>query len=284
MWWLWIVGPILAGLIFVLTGKVDERALQEIEAWREQLASRRSKLLKKTKAKADAEKKSVDDTVWRGKQAIPSVSDKKKKPKDQRPKFVGGLAREFGPVIEEIGEGRVVGQYELAPKVAYARFVTSDVEGSSDHQSILIRLAEPAPAFTAHPLPLLDETTHIPNTGIEFRKDPEFFSTYIVEADAKLAKDIGKWLSRDLRGLLREHGDVWLCVRGRAMALTVYGLIREEKIAALVDLAEVFVAEHGADGGPSLFAEADRLNTKEKTVGDDDEEEDGPVASPVAST
>lgn len=59
------------------------------------------------------------------------------------------------------------------------------------------------------------------------------------------------------------------------MALTVYGPIREEKIAALMDLAEVFVAEHGADGGPSLFTDADRLNTKEKSDADDEEDEAG---------
>lgn len=285
MWWLWIVGPIVVGLIFALTGKVDERALQEIVAWREQLGARRLKLLRKAKAKADAHIKAANDTVWRGKQALPTEGETKpKRPKDQRPKPVGGLAREFGPVIEEIGEGRVVGQYELAPKVAYARFVTSDVEGSSDHQSILIRLAEPGPPFTAHPLPLLDETSRIPNTGIEFRKDPEFFSTYMVEADAKLAKDIGKWLSRDLRELLREHGDVWLCVRGRAMALTVYGLIREEKIASLMDLAEVFVAEHGAEGGPSLIGETDRSNAKEKDDEDDEEEGEAGLTTQEAST
>lgn len=251
MWWLWIIGPIAAGLVFVLTGKVDQRVLQQIEAWREHLGERRAKLQKKAKA---------------------AGGGKKKKPKDVRPKPVGTLSREFAEVIEEIGEGRVVGQYELAPKVAYARFITGDLEGGCDHQTVLVRLAEPGPSFTAKPLPLQDETHHVPNTGIEFRKDPEFFSTYLVEADATQAKEIGKWLSRDLRQLIREHGDVWVCVRGRAMALTVYGLIREDKIAALVDLAEVFVAEHGAEDGPSLFGETDRTNVKEKDDVIDDED------------
>ncbi len=277
MWWLWIIGPIAAGLVFVLTGKVDQRALQQIEAWREQLGERRAKLQKKSKATSEGNKTETDSTVWRGKQprvrdaaASETIEKKKKKTKDARPKSVGVLAREFAEVIEEIGEGRVVGQYELAPKVAYARFITGDVEGGCDHQTVLVRLAEPGPTFTAKPLPLLDETKHVQNTGIEFRKDPEFFSTYLVEADASLAKDIGKWLSRDLRQLIREHGDVWVCVRGRAMALTVYGFIRADKIAALVDLAEVFVAEHGADDGPSLFGETDRTSVKEKDVDEED--------------
>jgi hypothetical protein len=253
MWWLWIIGPIAAGLVFVLTGKVDERALKEIDAWREQLGSRRLTLQKKAKA---------------------ASTGKKKKIKDARPKPVGSLLRDFAYVVEEIGEGRVVGQYELAAKVAYARFITSDVEGGSDHQTVLVRLAEPGPTFTAKPLPLLDEREHLPNTGIEFRKDPKFFSTYLVDADATLAKAIGKWLSLDLRQLIREHGDVWLCVRGRALALTVYGPIREEKIAALVELAEVFVAEHGAEDGPSLFGDTDRTNVKEKENDVADDEED----------
>lgn len=243
----------MAGLIFVLTGKVDQRISKEIEAWREQLGTRRAKQQKKTKAAGDG---------------------KKKKTKDSRPKAVGALSRDFAEVIEEIGEGIVVGQYELAPKVAYARFVAGDVGGSSDHQSVLVRLAEPGPTFIAKPLPLLDEENRVPNTGIEFRKDPEFFSTYLVEADATLAKDIGRWLSRDLRALLREHGDAWLCVRGRAMALTVYGSIRAEKIAALMELADVFVAEHGAEDGPSLFGETDRTNVKEKDDRATDSEED----------
>ena len=251
MWWLWIVGPVAVGLIFVLTGQVDQRVLQEIEAWREQLGAQRTRLQKK--------------------------SAKKKKSKDPRPKSLGSLPRDFVPLVEDVGEGRVVGQYELAPKVAYARFVTGDAEGSSDYQSVFVRLAEPGPTFTARPLPLLDENTHMPNTGIEFRKDPEFAATYLVDADPKDAKEIGRWLSIDLRKLLCEHDDVWLQVKGQTMALTVYGLVRAEKIAALVEVAEVFVAEHGAEDGPSLFGDTDRSSTKEKgqaSINDEDDDED----------
>lgn len=255
MWWLWILGPVAVGLIFVLTGQVDQRASQEIDAWRESLGARRAKQQKKSKSAGDGKKK--------------------KKVKDTRPKPIRSLSREFAEVIEEIGEGRVVGQYELAPKVAYARFILGDMDGGSDHQTVLVRLAEPGPSLTARPLPLFDEHTRVPNTGIEFRKDIEFFSTYLVEADASLAKDIGKWLSRDLRTLLREHGDVWLCVRGNTLALTVYGPIREEKIAALMELADVFVAEHGAEDGPSLFGETDRAPAKENDdTADDDSDDD----------
>jgi hypothetical protein len=258
MWWIWIAFPIAAGLIFVLTRKVDARALKEIEAWRDALGARRSS------------KRSSTRTAYRDK------ADKK--PKDRRPKPVGALPKELGPLVEIIGEGNVLGQYELAPKVAYARFVTANLLGSSDHQSVLVRLAEPGPTFTATPLPLLDETRHVPNTGIVFKKDPEFSEAYLIEAEARYAKAINAWLSKDLRKLVREHGDVWLHVSGRAMALSVYGTISEEKIDALMELADVFVAEHGADDGPSLFGEAERTNVKEKPVeseaDDEDEDED----------
>ena len=50
--------------------------------------------------------------------------------------------------------------------------------------------------------------------------------------------------------------------------------IRADKIAALVELAEVFVAEHGADDGPSLFGETDRTIVKEKEEAVDDAEDD----------
>src|SRR4051812_44312520 len=34
MWWLWIVGPLAAALVFLLTGTRDKRREAEVEAWR----------------------------------------------------------------------------------------------------------------------------------------------------------------------------------------------------------------------------------------------------------
>src|SRR5690606_27934222 len=114
----------------------------------------------------------------------------------------------------------------------------------------LVELAEPAPAFTARPLPWVDGAL-APNTGIEFRKDPELAAAYIV--DGAQAKPIGKWLTKPLREMLIESGEVWLRAEGKVLALSIYGSIRQEKIEALLEIADVFVAEHGAEGGPSLF-------------------------------
>ena len=159
------------------------------------------------------------------------------------------------------------------PKVAFARFVQGDLAGSSDHQTVIVRLEEPGPAFTARPLPFVDGKP-APNTGIVFSKHPEFMDVYLVDGQVTSAKAIGKWLTRPLRELLCESGEVWVRVSGKAMALTIYGPIREEKIAALLEVADVFSAEHGADGGVSLFGE-DEDERAARLAGDaDDEDED----------
>jgi len=251
MWWLWIAAPITAALIFVLTAQVDRRALEEIEGFREALASRRRAGQKK---------------------------GKKKKSKDLRPKKIGKLAPELGRVAELAGGGQVHGTYEIVPGVAYATFVTGDLGGSSDHQTVLVRLEEPGPSFLARPLPWSDGAPG-ENVGITFRKDPAFMQAYLVEADVSRARAVGRFLSRSLRELLCESGEVWLRVEGKAMALSIYGTIREEKIARLLEIADLFVAEHGAEGGPSLFGEdeearAARLADDEEEEVEDEEEED----------
>lgn len=253
MWWLWIVAPIAAGLIFVLTGQVDKRALSAIEAWRDALGARRA---------------------GKGKARSKAAGAKKKKGKDARPKRVGALPPPLAPVAELAGGGKLLGNYELVPKVAYAHFVQGDLAGSSDHQTVIVALEEPGPAFTARPLPFVDGKV-APNTGIQFKKHPEFMDAYVVEGSTAAAKAIGKWLIRPLRELLCESGEVWVRVEGKALALSIYGTVREEKIAALLEIADVFVAEHGAEGGPSLFGEDEDARAARLAEDDaDDEEED----------
>ncbi|HVK64433.1 MAG TPA: hypothetical protein VM694_08165 [Polyangium sp.] len=251
MWWLWIVAPIAAGLIFVLTGQVDKRALSAIEAWRDAFGARRAG----AKARAKA------------------AGAKKKKGKDPRPKRIAGLATPLGRVAELAGGGKLLGDYELVPKVAYARFVLGDVAGSSDHQTVIVAMEEAGPTFTARPLPFVDGKS-APNTGIQFRKHPEFMEAYLVEGATSLAKAIGKWLTRPLRELLCESNEVWVRVEGKALALTIYGPVREEKIAALLEVADLFVAEHGAEGGPSLFGEEEETRAARLAEDVEDEDED----------
>ncbi|MDC3953069.1 hypothetical protein [Polyangium jinanense] len=252
MWWLWIVAPIAAGLIFVLTGQVDKRALSAIEAWRDALGARRT---------------------GQGKARAKAAGAKKKKGKDTRPKRVGNLPPVLGPVAELAGGGKLLGDYEIVPKVAYARFVQGDVAGSSDHQTVIVALEEAGPAFTARPLLVVDGKP-APNTGIQFRKHPEFMEAYVVEGSTAVAKAIGKWLTRPLRDLLCESGEVWVRVEGKAMALSIYGTVREEKIAALLEIADLFVAEHGAAGGPSLFGEDEETRAARLAEDESDDEDE----------
>jgi hypothetical protein len=272
MWWLWYVAPVAAGLIYLLTGQVDRRALKEIEAWREALAARRAGA-----AAGAKDPKNKQQTASRETAELPKKK-KSKKAKDLGPKRIAAPPGEFVALAELVGGGRALGNYEIVARAAYATFVMGDLAGSSDHQTVLVRLSDKAPTFTARPNAFFAGKP-LPPTAIEFRKDPDFAAAYLVEANAAHAKSIGRWLTRSLRELLIDSSEVWLYVSGKTLALTIYGPVRQEKIAALLEIADVFVAEYGDEGGPSLFgedederaarhAEADAANAE-----DEDEDE-----------
>jgi hypothetical protein len=172
--------------------------------------------------------------------------------------------------------------FELVPKLAYLAVMSANAQTGSDHQTVSAKLDDAAPSFTVRPLPIV-EGERAPNTGIEFKKDPEFMALFLVESaglapaappppakgakeaappappasDAELAKKIRAWLSRPVREALRDLPEAWLRVQGKTMALTVYGAVDAEKINELVTVADAIFAEYGADGGPSLFGDAD---------------------------
>src|SRR5262249_10591810 len=116
----------------------------------------------------------------------------------------------------------------------------------------------------------------VPNTGIQFKKDPEFMGLFLVEHtldDGPAApvrdadeKAIRKWLSPPLREALLDFPDGWLRVDGRAkvMAFTLYGPADDQRFDELVATADIVFAEYGAEGGPSLLAdEADERDEPE---------------------
>jgi hypothetical protein len=74
------------------------------------------------------------------------------------------------------------------------------------------------------------------------------------EADEKA---IRKWLSPPLREALLDFPDGWLRVDGRAkaMAFTLYGPADVERFEELIAAADIVFAEYGAEGGPSLLPE-----------------------------
>jgi hypothetical protein len=142
----------------------------------------------------------------------------------------------------------------------------------SEYQAVLAKLDRPAPAFTVRPLPIL-EGKRLPNTGVQFKKDPSFMGLFLVEsADAKR---IGKWLPRPLRDALRELPDAWLRVQGRAMAVVVYGPADAGRMFDLITLADTIFAEHGGESGPSLFFDEDDEEDDEDEEEDDDDGDEG---------
>ncbi|UQA62542.1 hypothetical protein [Polyangium aurulentum] len=275
MLWLWIVGPIAALAIFVLTGpwfrsrflgRTNVRFMREIEAWRAAMGARRAAELGEAPAKK--KKKTAD-------RATGETKKKKKSTRDLQPKRVPVTPAGFSRVLQGVGEGAPLGHYELVKDVAYVVAMEGSIGGTSDHQTVLLRLDNPGPRMIVRPLPLGDTST-----GIQFRKDPAFMAAFLVEGQTSDAKAIGKWLSKPLREMLLETPDAWLRVEGGHLALTIYGFIDAEKLEELIDLADVFCAEHGAQGGPSLVtgeaaARPARRAAKDEDDEDADEDEDG---------
>jgi hypothetical protein len=238
MWWLWILGPVLVGVIYLLTARADRRQLREVELWR---------------------------GTWgpiRGGKALGA-------------KRVGALPAELAALAREVGAGKPLATFELVPTMAYLGVYAPSVASSTEHQTVVARLADAAPAFVARPLPLLDGE-RVANTGVIFHKDPEFSAAYLVEADD--AKGVKIWLSPPVREQLCEAPDLWLRARGRVMAVTRYGRPDADRMDELLAAADVIFAEYGAVEasllGDDLVFEPER---KTKTKGKDKKKAQGIV-------
>ncbi len=271
MWWMWIVGPILLVLIWLTTGWRDRRREREVEAWRRTMGP----------------KKAV------GKEAAGYRSTKKIGNPATGPgaKIVGALPGPLQRLLDTAGGGDALGHYELVPKLAYLSATSANLFTGSDLHAVTGKLEAAAPAFIVQPLAII-EGERIANTGIDFKKDPDFMALFQVDAvvepakspvagakvtaaspdemTAASAKKIRAWLSRPVREALRDLPDAWLYVQGKAMALVLYGPIDAPKLDELVTTADVIFAEYGEDGGPSLFDDED----------EDDEEAAAPAPPP----
>jgi len=257
MTWLWFVGPLVVALVYVLTNWRDHRREVEIERWRKA----GSRVTRSVGYRATAR---VASSVRRV-NSMPGV-----------------LTR----LLEATGGGsggEPLGYFELVPKLGYLAVMGADALQGSEHQTVVARLDEPSPTFTVRPLPIV-EGERAPNTGVQFKKDPDFMALFLVErglesgptvpASEALDKEIRKWLSPPLREALLELPDAWLRIEGKAkaMALTHYGPVDAERIDELIAAADIVFAEYGADGGPSLLGE------------DDEEEEAEPLAAAVTKS
>lgn len=251
MWWLWIVGPMAMAVLYLVTDWRDKRREAEVEQWRLGLGA--------PPPTAAPTKAGYRD----GKQVKQLPAGAKK---------VAGLPGPLARILLAAGGGERVGYFELVPKLAYLAVMGGNATSGSDHQTVVARLDEQAPTFMVRPLPILEGQREI-NTGVQFKKDPDFMDQFQVErshepgfvAIGSEAEDkaIRKWLSPPLREALMDLPDAWLRVEGKTMALTLYGPTDTDKLNDLVTAADVVFAEYGAEGGPSLF-------------GDDDEEAAAP--------
>ncbi len=250
MVWLWYAAPVAIGLLYFLTGLwPDRRRSYEVQRWR---------------------------VGFRGPAAPPPVKGKKKKAEEVGPREVSSMPGDLTRMVEEAGGGAVLAYYELFPKLAYLAEMAADAAAASDHHTVVAKLAKPAPTFTVRPLPIV-EGVRVENTGIKFPKDPEFMALFMVEGED--ARAIGKWLKRSMRDALCEQPDLWLHVRGRAMALTLFGPADAEQIDDLIATADAIFAEVGAEGAPALIAEdedddEDDLDEEDEDEDDLDEDED----------
>lgn len=244
MVWLWYAAPIAVGLLFLLTGLwPDRRRSIEVQRWR---------------------------LGFRSAAPPPAGGYRKKaKPEDIGPREVSSMPGDLARMVEEAGGGAVLAYYELFPKLAYLAEMAADATTASDSHTVVAKLAKPAPAFTVRPLPIV-EGVRVENTGIKFPKDPDFMALFMVEGED--AKAIGKWLKRSMREALCEQPDLWLHVRGRAMAVTLFGPADAEQIDDLIATADEIFAEVGAEGAPSLIADDEDLDDED--LDDEDDEDD----------
>lgn len=166
-------------------------------------------------------------------------------------------------MVAAAGDGATVANVVLLPKLAYLTVRSANRVSSSDHQTVVARLAQPAPSMVVRPLPIV-EGRRVENRGIQFDKDPDFMDHYVVEGTESRA--IHKWLRRSMREALVEFPDVWLRTEGRLMSLTLYGEADAERLDELVATADALFAERGARGGPSLFGDEEAPKAKRKRV------------------
>lgn len=240
--WLWLGGPLLIFLIYQLTMRSSadrRRRLREAQIWRESVAPVPEESAGGHPYRPDPKSKQKE-------------KDAKKAPVTAGPPRVATIPGALAALLAKVGGGLPLVQYELVRDLAYLSIMEANHLAGSDHQTVTARLEVRGPVLSVRPLPTVDGV-RVPNNGVQFRKDPELMSLFLVEGPD--AKAIGKWLSPAIRRALCQLPSAWLRVEGNTMAVTVFGALAADQIDQLVELADAIFAEHGAEGGPSLFGE-----------------------------
>ncbi len=238
--WLWIGGPILLFVIFYLTARSPaerRKRLREAQIWR-----------------ASVGPLPEDKAAGHPYRPDPKAKQKEQKPLPEGagPARVASIPAAFHALLEKVGGGEAIVHYELVRDLAYLSLMEANQLAGSDHQTVTAKLEAKGPMLSARPLPVVDGQ-RVVNSGVQFRKDPELMGLFLIEGPD--AKAIGKWLSPSIRRALCQVPAAWLRVEGSTMAVTIFGALEADEIDRLVELADAIFAEHGAEGGPSLFGE-----------------------------
>lgn len=256
--WLWVAGPLMLLLLYymIMRGGSAERRrrLREASIWRASIADPRA---------------TQDNREGAPYRPDPKKETAKGKPADAGPPRVGHIPPALRGALDEAGGGEVVAHYELVADLAYLSLMEANGVAGSDHQTVTAKLEEHGPSLIVRPLPIIDGAPAL-NTGVQFKKDPELMQKFLIEGPD--AKAIGKWLSAPIRRALCDAPWAWVRVQGKVVTVTGFGVLDAPKLDALVDLADTIVAEHGAEGGPSLFGDdeaAEPAKPKAKTKGRD---------------
>src|SRR5262245_24673441 len=226
MWWLWIVGPILVGIIYAVTAGRDRRIEAEVERFRAKLPEGAKKIM------------SLPGPLHRmvlaagGGEAVQRI--------ELVPKlaYLASMAAnavclsDHQTVVCKLEDAAPRFSVRPLPIVEGERIVNTGVEFKKDAEFMALFLTEAtmAPASPLSPAPA---------------------------PSADSSKKIRNFLSRPIRDALRELPDAWLRVEDKALALTIYSPIDADRIHQLVSVADVIFAEYGAGGGPSLLGEDD---------------------------
>lgn len=243
--WLWIGAPILVAIIYSLTMRSTaerRKRLREAEIWRASITPERADETPAAHPYRPGPKAAEKEKEKAPKKAAPPLG----------PPRVPSIPALLDAMLRLVGGGEPIAHYELVKGIAYLSLVEANQLAGSDYQTVTGALEERGPSFTVRPLPVVDGLP-VANTGVQFKKDPDLMSLFLIEGTD--AKAIGKWLSPSIRRALCEVPTVWLRVTGTTMTVTTFGAVPADELDKLVELADAIFAEHGAEGGPSLFGD-----------------------------
>ena len=155
MWWMWIVGPILVGIVYRMTAGWDRRNEAEVERFRTMFWPRPKEEVVEDEPGSEGNYRKA-----------PEKATKLGQPSGPGAKIVTSMPGPLQRMVLAAGGGDPVTRIELVPKLAYLASMASNAVCLSDHQTVVCRLDDPAPRFSTRPLPIV-EGERIVNSGIE---------------------------------------------------------------------------------------------------------------------